>query len=241
MYRHSVWIDVFGVVVLLILFLVPLGILAVDMRGSSWAGGHVVASRGGSAKARSPARSVRSARRAHRSARASSPSAAPIEQRPGPFGSAVPFSKSWREQATPDLSGGQGSANAVGGAGTISRGAFSRGSIEDGPRLASRGTTFGSGRGTSGEASGGAAWRHEANRLAGRARALSNRLGALERDPEGRSSGSGPNSSGRQTAESASASTNDNPPLPDPVPIDDHLHWLLVAGLLWGVWRLMRG
>jgi hypothetical protein len=31
------------------------------------------------------------------------------------------------------------------------------------------------------------------------------------------------------------------PGSPENVPIGDHLHWLAVAGILWGAWRIGRG
>jgi hypothetical protein len=79
----------------------------------------------------------------------------------------------------------------------------------------------------------------------------------MAQDPVDRSLGeqaapSGP-SEGAQTASktggamtAASGPPDDpgrrtNPGSPSDVPIDDHVHWLLAAGLLWGVWRLSRG
>jgi hypothetical protein len=48
--------------------------------------------------------------------------------------------------------------------------------------------------------------------------------------------GSATTASGRESTTSG----RDVPNPPDPVPIGDHLHWLAVAGLLWGAWRIAR-
>jgi len=243
MYRHSVWIDVFGIVALCALLLVPLGMLAAEMMGgSSGAGGGVVASRGGGATA--PPRSGLAPGRSSRPAPRSAPWAAAHGARSEGPGSAVPFSKSWREQATPSLTGP--SDRSRNGGQSFKGGSGAAASKESNERLAfgtdggSRRTSFGHRSGSAGD--GGAGWQQEANRLAGRARALSSQLGALQRESEAR----GTARSERQPAgESASGRTRvtakDNPPLPPPVPIDDHLHWLLVAGILWGAWRIGRG
>jgi len=249
-YRRSVWWDVAAVVFGVALLLVPLGILATELmdgggRGSG--GGGVVASNPGSVAA--PPQSGLSTWRARRSAR----SPAPGLGDGSPFGraetnspqSSVPFSSSWRERATPRLSGDagasdtkqlfSGSAGASGGApdavgsGSISRGRSAREEEATRPSLG-RGSERG--------------WIAEARRLSGRARALSNQLGHMARKSEHT------NSEGRQSGEARTGSSGagaatqaDNPSLPDEptVPIDDHLHWLLVAGILWGAWRLWRG
>lgn len=103
-----------------------------------------------------------------------------------------------------------------------------------------------SGRRASGQQARGGAqseWTAEAQRLAGRAQALSSQLRALERESAARSSQETAEAAGEGSAAKASASSNDNPGTPEnpTVPIDDHLHWLLVAGVLWGAWRLHRG
>ena len=100
------------------------------------------------------------------------------------------------------------------------------------------------GRGAqSGGANASSGWRVEAQRLGGQARALSNQIGQLDRasEREKQASANDPESGEARTA-SASRSGQNVPDPPSPnVPIGDHLHWLLVAGVLWGVWRLWRG
>lgn len=50
---------------------------------------------------------------------------------------------------------------------------------------------------------------------------------------EARTSSAGP---------TAQASSDPGTPTnPDQVPIGNHLHWLMVAGVLWGAWRLAQG
>jgi hypothetical protein len=76
--------------------------------------------------------------------------------------------------------------------------------------------------------------------LAGRARALSGQLGQLERETAPRAEQkrtASEETAGEATTSSTSTSDRDVPKPPN-VPIDDHLHWLVAAGLLWGIWRL---
>jgi hypothetical protein len=67
----------------------------------------------------------------------------------------------------------------------------------------------------------------------------------MDRDPVDRSLGEMAPSEGpdRASGGASAAQTNDNPGTPPQptLPIDDHVHWLLAVGLLWGVWRLSRG
>lgn len=239
--RHSVWIDVFGIVALCALLLVPLGILATEvMDGGGRSGGGVASGSGGAA---APPRSDPAPRRSSRPARRSAPWTAARRGRSGASGSAVPFSKSWRERATPSLSdrapaSRDGGRSFGGGAGP--------GAPDGSDGRPAFGAAGGTGRGALGQrdggaSAGGAEWRREADRLAGRALALSGRLRAWQRGDEGRGTEETARRSEATSAAGTAASTSDNPPLPDPVPIDDHLHWLLVAGLLWGAWRIGRG
>lgn len=258
---RSVWLDVAGIVFLLALFLIPLGFLASEMMGGG--GGLGVGpsagsvSGGGAAPPAAPPQSGLSAWKARRSP---APSASPpstrgggtFGARPGAAGtspgSTVPFSSSWRAETRPNLSmevdpsGGWGEARSngsyAGGTGPVdgrteagTAGSTSRSPSESRTR---RTQTFGEG--------GDPSWVAEAGRAAGQARALSSELGDWNRESSQSSSEAGPASSSKTPGPRASASS-DNPSLPEEptVPIDDHLHWLLAAGVLWGVWRLGRG
>lgn len=164
---------------------------------------------------------------------------------PAPTGTDAPFSKGWRGQATPTLTGPSSDEGASHGGGVASGGGTSAGgAASSGPAVASSprvGGRQGSKSVRSGGVGGGADWHGKAQKLAGRARALSGQLGQLEREAS-RSDGKKETSAGSLgEASTASASESDDHrdvPNPPDVPIDDHLHWLVVAGLLWGIWRL---
>lgn len=158
-------------------------------------------------------------------------------------GAEAPFSSSWREGATPSPTGPSGSAGegAPGPGGSASGSSGASGLLGGSQSPASSPSYRGGTRRP--ERSGGTAresWQGEAQKLAGRARALSGQLGQLEREAS-RSDGKKETSGGALgEASTASASESDDREVPNPpnVPIDDHLHWLVVAGLLWGIWRL---
>lgn len=157
-------------------------------------------------------------------------------------GGGAPFSKSWRSNATPSLTGPSASSGnaSPGRAGTASSRAdgFSSALPRTSGRSGGRGAQSGGAN-----ASSRSGWRAEAQRLGGQARALSSQLGQLDRasEREKQASANDPESGEARTA-SASRSGQNVPDPPSPnVPIGDHLHWLLVAGVLWGAWRLWRG
>jgi len=145
-------------------------------------------------------------------------------------------------------SGGPSPSVGVGG------GPSGGGSSEGGPALAARGPTAGagglgaaarSGRSPettsslrSGRRSGGdRAAREDAEQLAGTMQALSGQLrqmgGAQSQGAPAEPQDSGPSSPDDPSRR--------EPGSPENVPIGDHLHWLAVAGILWGAWRIGRG
>lgn len=239
LYRHSVWIDVFGVLAFAAFLLACAGALwyyGQDVVTASLQGRPLpetaVQNRGYSRVPSTPRRSIRSLPSSQREPRLSARTESGVE-------SGTPFSKSWREEATPSL----GALSAPGpGVSTRGRTASERGSA---PPIASARRSGGTGdvdvRG--GKARSGL--RSEAARFSNRARSLSRQLSQMTHD---QSSGGRSNSSSESSVQTrqgkASRSAGTGPPLPDrepsQVPIDDHLHWLLVAGVLWGAWRLWR-
>jgi hypothetical protein len=244
-YRHSVWIDVFGVVLVGAILLGGVGYLLFQAGGAAGGVGTDLPRGGGVS---SPAQSSRLARPSRPSdgARVGGGTSHPLlssRSRSAPSGTAAPFSEGWRADATPSLTGpsassGQGSPGSAGGAAPNLSGTSgsSSGSAK----------RFGSGGARHGDADrpAGASWRAEARQLGGQARALSSQLGQMaQRDGRGTTeqSSSQEESGGAETASARTSSQNvPNPPSPS-VPIDDHLHWLLVAGVLWGAWRIWRG
>ncbi len=250
---YLVWIEIAGILSVLLLLLGPLAFLATEMMDGGGRGGGISA--GGSSGSASPPR-------------AASRSRAPWVQGPrdsgrpligdrrepsGGSGASVPFSGEWRQQARPDLSGGAKASSGPSGTpglqgrslqGTGDGGSYASPFSGSGSRQAQPSASLGSGGGRH-SARGGEqfGWAAEAQHLAGRARALSSQLRALDRESATRSSRETADASGEgETAEAATASS-DNPGTPETptVPIDDHLHWLVIAGVLWGVWRLHRG
>lgn len=169
---------------------------------------------------------------------------------------AVPFSESWREQVTPDLTGpsGGGSSAPTGG------GSVGRATIEpSGPTVASRrpSGSRGSGQTRPGGRNAGSGWRAEARQFAGRARALSRQVGQMAQDGTGTETASSKKAPSKgETAVRSAAGTGasasgpgspgdpsrrGDPGDPQSVPIGDHLHWLAVLGVLWGAWRIWLG
>lgn len=238
-YRHSVWIDVFGVVCLGALLLVPLGYLATTMMGRGGGGGGSSIIAGARSSVSAPTR---------RPDRTGRPPRLPAPSNPlfggGPAGEGVsgiraPFSSDWREQANPSLT--DPSTGSPSGGAQVGRG----GSGQAGPTIATRrplGTTWG--ETYQGGRRGGSSWRSEAQTLSSRARALAGQLGQMDRSATGKTnsarSGKTKTASGGRSSSSA-ASDPGTPGDPSQVPIDDHVHWLAVFGLLWGVWRIWRG
>ena len=157
-----------------------------------------------------------------------------------PSGAAAPFSEEWRTAATPSLTEPSASSGEISpGAGDAS----ARFSVTGNSASRSFGQS-GDGRPRYGAAdrSVGSEWRAEARLLGGKARALSSQLGQLNRQSNAQESTTGPSSRTAGSGSGADARTADRDvPPPPSVPIDDHLHWLLVAGVLWGAWRLWRG
>lgn len=212
------------------------------------------AARSGGAPAGPPtARSGRPLRRPGASASRGRTSSPLLSDRSGtgPSGPPAPFSESWRREATPSLGGPAASPGASSG-GTAGNGTAGSAAGGAGPRP--EGSSIAEARpggatGTGGASHGstvrpGTDWRAEARRLGGQARALS---GALRQFQEGGSETSRKRS-GQQGSAGATASggqvtssDRDVPNPPPPVPIDDHLYWLVVAGLLWGAWRIGQG
>lgn len=247
-YRHSVWIDVFGVVLFGALLVGGAGYLLYHAEDA--APGHAVES-ARDVKAPAPMqrhRSVRPSRSSRGSGgrKAQNRTSNPLLSSRSTTvpGRAVPFSRSWRGEATPTLTespsaSGGGALGSTGGAGPRSE----ESSIASSRSFGSSGTG-----GNSREAenrSVGSSWRAEARRLGSRTRALSGALRQMNRESsEGRDDASSQKETSSETAASggrARSSDRTVPNPPDPVPIDDHLHWLVVAGLLWGVWRIGRG
>jgi hypothetical protein len=251
-FHRSPWIDVAAVVFVLALFLAPLGYLALEMNlamemmggpGGFGGGSGVVASGGGGSAYVAPGSGSSFSAWTQRQRR---DAGTPLGGA-GPFGGAsvgrsrgatAPFSSSWRARAAPSLSGGEApsSGGSVRGAATP----FGTGIQSPGPTA-----SYGDGRKASRNAET-SDWTAEAQRFAGRAQALSRQLGQMDRDPVDRSLGEmapseGPSEGADRASGGASAAqTNNNPGTPPQptLPIDDHVHWLVVAGLVWGVWKL---
>lgn len=261
--RHSVWIDVFGVVALLALLLAPLAYLATEMTGGSGGGG------GGALVGRSGGSSPgarQSVRAQHQ--RSARPRSSLFGVSNGSEESArVPFSEPWRAQATPTLTapesearggrvlaGGSGGSEAGAGAsasesspthrfsssgearGNLSAGR-SGGLVDGGPALAGRMPSDGGGSAARGRPAG-RDWQEEARSAARTGRKL---VGEIEQ--MSRASTSGGTTAKQSPSDPGSPDDPDrrNPGSPSNVPIGDHLHWLAVAGILWGTWRIGRG
>lgn len=249
-YRHSVWIDVFGVVLVGAVLLGGVVLLSGTGSfhfGSSLSGlSEAVPGHGGSAIANgSSARgSAPTARRGPTIGASRVPPGVsnPLSGGGGGASAPAPFSDGWREQAAPDLTGPSVGAPAapVGG----SKVAGQEQGESSGPVLASRRSSRGSGASAAGRGSGGAAERRaEAERFADQATALAGQLRQMS-EPSGSEEEAAPSAEEAQTSSvgsRAKASDPENPDSPDQVPIGDHLPWLAVVGVLWGAWRIGRG
>lgn len=245
--RHSVWVDVFGVVVLGALVLGGAGYLLFQAK-------HIPRTLAVETMREGERRAASQRRRAQQTPWSQprtygvrpSPSSEPLlGSRSGALSSpsTVPFSKSWREGATPRLNG------SAGGAGTAAQepsfgapsGANGSAAMRTSPSIAARGGRTSGGTDYN---SGNSGWQAEARRLAGQARTLSGALRQLDRSEQTSGESSSQRSASARTAATGgqpTSSDRDVPTPPDPVPIDDHIHWLVVAGLLWGAWRISRG
>ena len=251
-YRHSVWIDVFGVVLVGAVLLGGVVLLSGTGSfhfGSSLSGlseavpGH--GARGSAiangASARGPAPTARRGPTIGAS-RVPPGVSNPLSSGGGGASAPAPFPDGWREQAVPDLTGPSVGAPAapVGG----SKVAGQEQGESSGPVLASRRSSRGSGASAAGRGSGGAAERRaEAERFADQATALAGQLRQMS-EPSGSEEEAAPSAEKAQTSSvgsRAKASDPENPDGPDQVPIGDHLPWLAVVGVLWGAWRIGRG
>lgn len=250
LYRHSVWIDVFGVLLFGAVLLGGAGYLLYHAENAVT--GLAVETRWQEEQALGAQRPRRGPVRRGASRRAlaySPPVAGPLvgEELGPPRALEAPFSEEWRDRATPRLSdpsppSGGGLQGDVGGGAAARPGPAVASSQPSGVRgWESAGTGGSSGRASS-------RWRAEARRFAGRMRALSNELGQMARESSGREGGeasprqgSSPEASAASASAASVSSSDRDVPDPPSVPIDDHLHWLLVAGVLWGVWRLWGG
>lgn len=162
---------------------------------------------------------------------------------PQPSGVEAPFSKDWRERATPDLTSRSPSfgRSFQGGGEGVSPDRSGEVVASRRPSLGVEGRHAWGGRASAGSGSIGSGWRKEARQFSGRAQALSSQLRSMSRSSSeiSRSETSAPEKAKRSGRSSAEARTDDRDvPPPPSVPIDDHVRWLAVAGLLWGVWRL---
>jgi len=159
---------------------------------------------------------------------------------PTPSEVKAPFSNSWREEATPDLTGPSGSGGGGQGGSREGPPTSSNPSIASSRPLGSQAQ----GRAREREADGAVSnWPSQSRRVAERARALSTELGRMGQASSGHD---GRNASSRQnsstSASTSAASSNDRDvPSPPSVPINNHVYWLAVGGVLWGTWRLWGG
>ena len=245
-HRHSVWIDVFGLVLVGAVLLG--GVVLLIGTGSSHfglseatpgrsAGGSAIAN-GASARGPAPTASRGPTIGASRVPPGLSN---PLSSGGGGASAPAPFSDGWREQAVPDLMGPSVGAPAapVGG-----KGAGQKQGKSSGPVLASRRSSRGSGASAAGRGSGGAAGRRaEAERFADQATALAGQLRQMS-EPSGSKEEAASSAEEAQTSSVGSRAKASDPGTPDDpnqVPIGDHLPWLAVVGVLWGAWRIGRG
>lgn len=242
-YRHSVWIDVLGVVLVGAILLGGAGYLVYSMGNSASRGSAESSLRGGSSPSMRGSRSGQTSRSTS-GRRAQSGTARPLlssRSESASSGGTAPFSEEWRAEAAPSLAGPSATSGA--GLGEGGGAGLNRSGAGNSPSRSSR--SFGDGAG-SGDADRSARsdWRAEAQRLGGQARALSSQLGQMsQRDGRDATEQSSPQKESGGPRSASASRTNQNVPEPPPpsVPIDDHLHWLLVAGVLWGAWRIWSG
>lgn len=258
-YRHSVWFDVFGIVCLGAVLVGGTGYLLYQAGGGAGPGSTTVsqnAAPGPPAARPQPPAGVPETFSQRTPARSSPSSSSPLlGRRPGPAGpggATVPFSASWRQQATPDLSNAAPSSPDAAegpGAGAPSSGpshgpglnASRPGGALSSPPGAS-GRTPGRGAGQNG--AGRPGWIAEAERLAGQARSLSRQFGQMTRDDGTPNTDDTEDPSSSRPSEdgspSASARTNDRDvPTPPTVPIGG-TGWLAAAGMAYALHRLRR-
>ncbi|MFB6272446.1 MAG: hypothetical protein ABEL51_06085 [Salinibacter sp.] len=260
--RHLVWLEVFGIVVLLALLLAPLAYLATEMTGGGGGSGIVAGNAPGGPTPAATQGRLRSSGSPTPVAGLSSPGFS-SGGRLGE-GASAPFSKGWREQATPDLTGasepaaqggvragGLGTAGGVGAGAVASGETFSRGASSGagaretgltgrfggGPALAGRMPLGGHGS-AAGKRTSNRDWQAEAQETVQKGRKLA---GQIERMTGASTSGG---TAAKQSASDPGSPDNPdrrNPDSPSDVPIGDHLHWLAMVGILWGAWRIGRG
>lgn len=242
-YRHSVWIDVFGVLLLGGLLLGGAGYLLYEADGTT------TRSTMNAYHQRTEALMARQQRRAAQRRRSrtgprrpggtlSLPDSEPLlARRPGPTNApAVPFSEGWREQTTAALTRSSSASGDERNGGRMA-------SLRSGPAVASARSSGELGiesRRRSEKNAGadaGSRWRAEVQQLAVRTRALSSEIARLDREAS-RSQDEGTSQDGAAGTTAGARTSDRDVPSPPDVPIDDHLHWLLALGLLWGVWRL---
>lgn len=237
-YRHSVWIDVLGIVLFGAVLLGGAGYLLYHAGGAaSGLGGGAVATSGGEGSVPEGLGPRHTAQRPAPSSRSN-----PLfggGRAPAQSGSGVeaPFSESWQEEATPDLTGPSSGAPGAPSGGGASAG--DEGPEPGGAAIASRGRTGSGGPARAERGSGG--WRAEARRFSGRARALSNQLGQMARSgPEEQTKSTREDAPATTSAGRTSSSASSDPGTPgDPsqVPIGG-LEWLAAAGALYALRRL---
>lgn len=239
-YRHSVWIDVFGVVLFGAVLLGGAGYLLYHAGGvaNSVGDGNAVVPDGRGALPPQP-RPSRLARRPILSLGPNPLFGGGGATPPGGSGVEAPFSESWQKQATPNLTGPFGSAPSSGGGPDVGDAAPE----PSGPTIASRRPSGGVGGGTvqAGEGNAGSGWRAEARRFSGRARALSTQLGQMtrsssEEEAESSREDSPATASASRTSSSASSGPG-TPSDPSQVPIGG-LEWLAAAGAAYALRRL---
>jgi hypothetical protein len=248
-YRHSVWIDVFGLVLVGTVVLGGVGYLLYHTGHVAHQRLHVaVDSRESSGSVRPPARTRRpQASSAARAPRATPRGSRPLTANPAPSiveargsraGTEAPFSEAWRAEVLgPRAALSDAPRSAPAGPGAFSE-SPSLGRLGTGASGSTDGPTGDAGPSASGPV--GAQWRAEAQRLGRTARALSGQLGRMDRKRGPGATAGSESEGGRNASARRSGGTVPEPPPPS-VPIDDHLHWLLVAGVLWGAWRMWRG
>jgi len=258
-YRHSVWFDVFGIVCLGAVLVGGTGYLLYQAGGGTGLGSTTVSRSAAPAPpaARSqPPAGVPGTFSQRTPARSSPSSSSPLlGRRPGPAGpggATAPFSASWRQQATPDLSNpAPSSPGATEGPGASppssgpSRGPGLNASRPGGASSSSPGASgLHPGRGAGQNGTGRTGWIAEAERLSGQARSLSRQFGQMAEDDGDPNADDPKDPSSSQPSEdgspSASARTNDRDvPSPPTVPIGG-TGWLAAAGVAYALRRLRR-